>query len=333
LGSQITKINYYFPDKAVYNSDLAAEFELTEEDIYKRSGVKRRFVAGEGEIGSDLGVKAAELLLDKLSIEEKQQIDFILFCTEGLDYKAPTTACIIQNRLGLSTSMGAMDIPMGCTGFINGLMLAQSLIVSGNAKKVLFITAEIASTVTHPKDLELRALFSDAGAATLICASDINKVGQFVIGTNGAGYEHIIVRRSCTRNPPDLDWLKYNDDAGGMKLGQMEMNSKEIFLFAFKKVPQLIADVCHKNNISQDEVDLFIFHQANGPLLDALRRKIKIPEEKFYTNMENIGNTVSCSIPIALDMALNEGKIKPGDKVLIAGFGIGLSWGATILYF
>lgn len=330
----IKDIEYYFPPVKVSNDELAKEFAVEASDIYLKTGVKNRYKTSPGIIGSDLGFEAAKLLLAKLSEEQISKIDFILFCTEGLDYKAPTTACVLQNRLSLPKSCGAIDIPMGCTGFINGLLLAQSLILAGNASNVLFITAEIASTVTNPKNLELRALFSDAGCACLI--SGVNSeigVGKFVVGTDGGGYKNLIVYRSCTRNPADAEWIEQNKDANGMLLGQMEMNSKEIFLFSYRTVPKLIDDVLIKNNVKFEEIDLFIFHQANGPMIEALRKKIKIPESKFFTNIEYIGNTVSCSIPIALKQAIDGGKIKPGNKVLIAGFGIGYSWGATIINF
>jgi 3-oxoacyl-[acyl-carrier-protein] synthase-3 len=330
----IKDIEYYFPPHKVSNQDLATEFKINHSDIFTKTGVKNRYKTSTGIIGSDLGFEAAKILLSKMNKQEINEIDCILFCTEGLDYKAPTTACILQNRLQLSKKTTSIDIPMGCTGFINGLLLAQSLIVSGNAQNILFITAEIASTVTNPKNLELRSLFSDAGCATLISGTTGNKgIRKFITGTDGSGFENLIVYRSCTRNPADLKWIEDHHDAQGMLLGQMEMNSKEIFLFAYRTVPQLIEDTLNKNNCSFEQIDLFIFHQANGPMNEALRKKFKIPESKFFCNIEYVGNTVSNSIPIAIKQAIAEGKIKPNTKVLIAGFGIGYSWGATIIDF
>jgi 3-oxoacyl-[acyl-carrier-protein] synthase-3 len=207
------------------------------------------------------------------------------------------------------------------------------MIVSGEARNVLMITSDIPSTVIHPLDSELRMIFGDAGAATLISVTDDDKknIGRFSFGTDGSGAPNLMVHRSGTRNAADRDWLEKNEDAGGMPYGQMSMNSLEIFSFALRVVPPMITDILEKNHTALEEIDLFIFHQANAFLLNVLRRKLKIPEDKFFVFMENVGNTVSASIPIALNEAIRAGRAKKGSTVLLASFGIGYSWSGTIV--
>ena len=262
---------------------------------------------------------------------DKKEIDFLLFCTEGLDYKGPATACIMQERLGLRKSVGAMDVPMGCAGFTNGLVVAKALIESGQFKHVLLQTADIPSSVIHPNDLELRMLFGDAGASTLISASEEKGIGDFIVGTDGSGAQDLIVRKSNTRTPVDEEWLREHADAGGMVFGRMEMDGLEVFSFSMREVPKMVNQILEKNELTLNDIDLFVFHQANSFILKMLARKLQLQQEKVYNCMEYMGNTVSASVPIALYCAQQEGKIPQGSKVLIAAFGIGFSWSGTVL--
>ena len=332
MNSYIKAISYYLPEKILSNKDLCAEFpELNEEDIFKKSGVKQRHITAAGEIGSDLAFHAAEKFFQEHDIA-KEEIDYLLFCTEGLDYKAPATACILQDRLQLPKSCGSLDIPYGCTGFMYGISVAKGLVESQQAKNVLLLTSDIPSTVIHPKDIELRIIFGDAGAATLIShTEDSMKIGKFVFGTDGSGYQHLIVRQSGTREFMTKEWLEQHADADGMKLGKMEMNSSEIFLFAMKVVPPMIRELLIKENLLIEDINLFVFHQANTQMLEVIRRKMKIPVEKFIIDMVNVGNTVSATIPIALKNAMDDGLVKKGDKIMLCSFGIGLSWAGTII--
>ena len=330
-SSEIKAISYYLPDKRLTNDDLYEELgTLQPAEIFKRVGVKERRIRGNGEIGSDLAFKSSQLLFDEHGIDKKE-IDFLLFCTEGLDYKGPATACIMQDRLGLRKSIGAMDVPMGCAGFTNGLVVAKALIESGQFSNILLQTADIPSSVIHPNDMDLRMLFGDAGASTLISASAHSGIGHFVMGTDGGGAEKLIVRKSNTRTPVDTEWLKEHAEVGGMVFGRMEMDGLEVFSFSMREVPPMVDQILAKNEMNINDIDLFVFHQANAFILKMLARKLKIDPEKVYNCMEYVGNTVSASVPIALAMAEKKGKIKKGDKVLIAAFGIGFSWSGTVL--
>jgi len=333
LKANIKAISYYLPKKTLTNKELCRIFpQLTEEDIIKRTGIKTRHVVTDGMVGSDLAFHAANKLF-KENAFDRSNIDFLIFCTEGLDYKGPATACILQNRLQLSTTCGALDIPFGCTGFTYCLSVAASLIESEQASTILVLNSDIPSTVIHPEDAELRMLFGDAGAATLVtkCHPGESGIGKFSFGTDGSGASNLIVKSSGVRDPVDTSWLNQHKNAGGMKFGRMEMNALEIFTFSLRVVPPMVSNILTKNNVTKDDIDLFVFHQANIFLLNVLRKKLKIDESKFFIFMENIGNTVSASIPIALHEAIQTGKAKKGDKILLAAFGIGYSWSGTVL--
>ena len=324
---------YILPQNFVTNKDLCALFPGEDEgEIFKKTGIRKRHIVEEGLTGSDLAFEAGEKLFKEHDID-RSQIDFLIYCTSALDYKGPATACTLQHSLRLPTSCGAIDLAFGCTGFTYSLSVAKVLIESGQATNVLVLTSDVPSRVIHPDDIDLRIIFGDAGAATFVSADAESKsaVGNFSFGTDGSGAENLIVKRSGIRNPPDADWLKKNEAAGGMRDGKMEMNAIEIFSFALRVVPPMIDDILKKNNLEKADIDLFIFHQANGFLLSVLRRKLKIEEEKFFTYMEEVGNTVSASIPIALYEAIKSGKAKKGHRILVASFGIGYSWSGTVI--
>lgn len=342
----INAISYYFPDKSFNNSEIINDYYkycdeseqkgITEEDIFKQCGIKNRYAAEIEETAKDVGNKAAEKLFAEWAVA-KEEIDYLIFVSDALDYKGPTTACVMQHDLGLSESCGAIDVLHGCTGFIYGLSLAKALIVSEQFNNILIITADTPTKVVHPADIDLRAIFSDAGAATLVSNKIKPKmlnyeITNFVFGTDGKGEKNLFVERSATKNAADVKWLKQHEHIpGGLRRGRMYMNSPQIFMFALRKVPILIEQVLTKNNVKFEEIDSFVLHQANGQMLEFIRKRLKIPKEKFFMNIENIGNTVSATIPIALKDMIDEKLINNGDQLFLGGFGIGYSWGGTII--
>jgi 3-oxoacyl-[acyl-carrier-protein] synthase-3 len=331
LNIEIQHIAYYLPEKKLSNSQLATEFGKSEEDILKITGVKNRNVRAEHQIGSDLGYMAAEKLFSNYPYL-KDNIDLLIFCTEGLDYKAPTTASTLHYKLGLKESCACIDLPMGCAGFVYGLGIAKASLLTEDVSCVLFITADIPTSVIHSQDFEMRAIFGDAGVATIVKNSSKGTIGRFVFGTDGSGAEHLIVKSGSTREQIDEKWLDaYKNEPGKLSHGRMHMNGLEIARFSLKRVPELLEQVLNKNNLQFSDVDLFVFHQASEFILNALKRKCKIPDNKFYTYYQEVGNTVSCSIPIALYHADKEGKLKRGDKVVLLGFGVGFAWGGTVI--
>ncbi len=333
MGCEIKYITYQLASKEVLNEDLTNTFkEFSAEDIYKKVGVKKRFHTSEDVIGSDLAFLAANQFFKETAFP-KEKVEFILFCTEGLDYIAPMTVCLLQNRLGLNNNIGALDLPSGCAGFTNALGMAKAIVESGQSSNVLLLFGDTPGLVSHPQDFALRSLFSDAGAAVYIEKSTTNHIGKFVYGVDGSGAKHLFVDKSCLRNPVDEKWLELNKSVGGMPRGQMKMNGLEVFSFSLKEVPKLVNEILEKNELEMENIDLFVFHQASKIILKSIQRKLQIPTEKMAYYIENYGNTVSISIPLCLKEAQKEGRIKKGDKVLIAGFGIGFSWSGTVLYY
>lgn len=325
----------YVPDQKLTNEALASEFrDWTAEKIYEKTGILSRGIAAPDECASDLGVAAAEKLFCVAGVE-RQAIDFLIFCTQSPDYFLPASACMMQTRLGLSTSCGALDINQGCSGFVYGLSLAKGLIESGTASNVLLVTAEKYSRYIHPKDRSVRTLFGDGGAAVWIGNVEDQRelIGPFVLGTDGRGAPQLIVPAGAARMPRSLETRVETQDASGnvRSAENLYMNGPEIFTFTLKQVPPLVDHLLEKAGIALADVDYFVFHQANAFMLEQLRRKIGIPPEKFCVNMEHSGNTVSATIPIALELALARGEARSGDTVMVVGFGVGYSWAASLL--
>ena len=317
---RISEIETYFPEKKVTNEDLQKEFpEWSPEKIFNKVGVKQRYTASAEETVLELAVKASEKLLKKI---DKNKIDFILFCTQSPDYHLPTTACILQDRLGLRKNIGALDFNLGCSGFVYGLSIAKGLIATGVAQNILLVTAETYTKYLRKSDKSNRTIFGDGAAATLIQKDENKENFQFILGTDGSGYDNLIVRNGGGRNR-----INKEDEAGNC----LYMNGQNIFIFTIEKIPVLVTEILEKNNLTKNDVDYYIFHQANAHILRKQREILEIPEEKFYINLEKYGNTVSSTIPIALKDALETGKVKRGQKIMLIGFGVGLSWGATIV--
>lgn len=333
--AKITAICSYLPEKVLTNEDLVNEFEDWSIDkIYDKTGIKERHIADDNECASDLGVVAAKRLFNE-GLCKPEEIDFLLFCTQSPDYFLPTTACLIQDRLGLPKSCGAFDFNLGCSGFVYGLSLAKGFIESNLANKILLITAETYSKYIHPKDKSVRTIFGDGAAATLIEAVESNNefIGPFVFGTDGSGAENLIVPTGGLRQKRDSNsCIEYTDKSGNVRSkDNLYMNGVEIYNFTLGTVPSVFNSLLKKSGYSIDEIDYFVFHQANKFMLEALRKKLGILPERFYNNIENIGNTVSSTIPIALEELIKENKLKEGNKVMLIGFGVGYSWAGTII--
>jgi 3-oxoacyl-[acyl-carrier-protein] synthase-3 len=299
------------------------------EKITDKVGIKKRHIASEHETAVDLAVMAAQKLFAQGV--NKESIDFILFCTQSPDYYLPASACILQKRLGLSDDIGALDFNQGCSGFIYGLSLAKGLIAADIASNVLLLTGETYTKRLHPRDKGNRTIFGDAASATVIAADGFAGIGEFCLGTDGSGAGNLIVRTGGSRDPEKNGIVEFDEHNNPVSPDYIYMNGSEIFSFTLATVPSLITNTLKKNTIEKEAVDLFVFHQANKYMLDFLRKKIKIDEDKFYIYLSEVGNTVSSTIPIALCEALKSGAFRKGMKVLLAGFGVGLSWGGCVL--
>lgn len=337
IRAAIKAIRSYLPAGTLTNEQLAQDFGETDpKSILAKTGIAIRHISATDECASDLGVAAARQLFESGACSP-EDVDFLLFCTQTPDYFLPTTACTMQSRLGLRTDCGAIDINQGCSGYVYGLALAKSLIESKLAATVLLITADTYSKIINARDRTNRTIFGDGAAATLVSAveSDIELIGPFIFGTDGRGENELIVPAGGMRRPVDDDARIEKEDGKGnwRSACNLHMNGGEVFNFTLRTIPPVLHQFLQKCELSLDEVDYFIPHQANKFMLERLRGKLKIPAEKFCIDLEESGNTVSSTIPLVLESALKRGQVKSGQKVVLFGFGVGYSWGVTLIHF
>lgn len=331
MEAYIKDIGYYVPQTVVTNEQLVRDFpEWSVEKVASKIGVSERHIAAEGQTAADLAAAAAEKLFAQGKVK-RDEVDFVLLCTQSPDYFLPTTACVLQDRLGLRTSCGALDFNLGCSGYIYGLSLAKGLVCAGVARNVLLLTAETYNKYIHPRDKGNRTIFGDGASATLVSDNGEAQIMDFGLGTDGRGAKNLIVRNGAARHPGRADDLSFDENGNPVSSDHLYMNGSEIFNFTLEAVPALVGETLSKNALKMDEIDFFVFHQANKYMLNFLRKKIGIPEEKFCLYMEKVGNTVSSTVPIALYNAMEEGKLSSGMNVLLAGFGVGYSWGGVVI--
>lgn len=331
MKAYIKYIDYCLPEKILTNQMIADEFpEWTVEKIEKKIGIKERHITVDGETASDLAIKAAEKLF-AANDYDRNEVDYLIFVTQSPDYHLPTTACLIQTKLGLSKKITAIDVNLGCSGFVTGLSLAKAIIVSGQAKNVLLLTAETYSKYMHERDKSNRTIFGDGAAATLVSTEGFAEVGEFVIGTDGKGAENLIVKTGGARHPQPMNDLKFDDFGNPFSSDNLFMDGPAILNYSLDSIPQLVKDVLEKNHLEMDDINLHVYHQANIFLANLERRKLRIPQDRYYCNIEHVGNTVSSTIPIALCLALKDGSIKDGFNILSVAQGLGYTWGGFVL--
>lgn len=329
----IKGISYYLPEKIVTNEDLIEEFpEWSVDKIAKKVGVYSRHIAGENETAGDMAEKAALKLFDEYKISPNE-IDFVLLCTQSPDYFLPSTACILQNRLGIPMTAGALDYNLGCSGCVYGLAMAKGLIAGGIAKNILLLTAETYNKYLHPSDKSNRSIFGDGAAACLISTEGFAKIGEFSLGTDGSGAENLILETGAARKK-EVTGKNTVDEDGHQKYDDyLYMNGSAIFNFTLDAVPAMLKKILEKNHLEKEQIDYFVFHQANKFMLNTIRKICVLPKEKFYVNLEETGNTVSSTVLIGLKQCLDTGTINKNMRVMVSGFGVGLSWGGTVLIF
>lgn len=343
----IKAISYYLPEKVLTNEELVAEFpEWTVEKIAQKVGVDQRHIAADNETAADMAVKAAENLFSQFPEISREDVDFVILCTQSPDYFLPTSACIIQTRLGLRTDIGAFDFNLGCSGYVYGLAMAKGLIAGGIASNVLLLTAETYSKHLHPRDKGNRTIFGDGATATIVSTEGFAKIGEFALGTDGRGVNNLIVRSGGARQAEKVGDLSFDENGNPVSSDFLFMNGSEIFSFTQRNVPKVVKEVLAKNHLEMDDISAFIMHQANSYMLEFLRKKMKIEADKYIVDMADTGNTVSNSIPLVLarhflaekqesrspEVAMNRITNNPFN-ILLCGFGVGYSWGATILHF
>lgn len=333
MNAYIKAISYYLPKKVVSNEELLQEFpEWSVDKVSSKVGVNARHLAAPDETAGDMAEQAARRLFVENGIDP-QCVDFLLLCTQSPDYFLPSTSCLLQNRLGLRTDIGAFDYNLGCSGCIYGMAVAKGLITAGIAKNVLLLTAETYTKYLHPSDKSNRSIFGDGAAACLVSTDGSALIGEFAMGTDGSGAENLIVKTGGARQKK-VTGLSMTDEEGHTWFDDyLYMNGGAIFNFTLDAVPALVKQVLSKNNLTKEDVGYYVFHQANKFMLNTIRKVCTLPKEKFYVNLEETGNTVSSTVLIGLKDCLDKGTIQKGMNVMITGFGVGLSWAGTVLKF
>jgi 3-oxoacyl-[acyl-carrier-protein] synthase-3 len=324
MGAKIEFIEFYYPSNNLSNEDLQLEFpDYDFSKFEQKIGIKNRYIAAENQTALDLAIKSSEKLF---KYYDKEKIDYLLYCTQSPEYFLPSTSCILQDKLKLRKDIGAFDFNLGCSGYTYGLSLAKSLINSGQAKNILLVTAETYSKYLNPKDKSNRAIFGDAATSTIVSYSEEDLINEFIFGTDGSGYEKLIVRNGASKHKFDENATeKYYGSDNLYNDNNLYMDGPEIFNFTNETIPKLVDSIEIKNKVDRINVDQYILHQANSFMLNLIRKKLKIEPENFFIDLYDGGNTVSCTIPIALKK-YSQKNIGNLQNIILVGFGVGLSW-------
>lgn len=318
---KISAIEYHLPETIEGVGVL--KYDNPDWDMLKildKTGIYNRYISAQGETAVDLAFEAGKKLIENTS--EHEDIDLLILVTQSPDYVLPTSACILQNRLGLPINSMAFDVNLGCSGFVYALSIASGLIESGIAHKGLIICSDTYSKYIEKNDRTCRPLFSDGAAAVLVERSDADCIGPSEFGTDGAGHASLIVKHSGARDA---------DQISDQCRNSLYMQGSDVFMFTMREVPSCVTKLLKHAGITLEYIDLIVFHQASKLVIENLIRILALDKNKVFTNFDNIGNTVSASIPIALKDAETQGRLKEGDTVMLVGFGVGLSWGATLI--
>jgi 3-oxoacyl-[acyl-carrier-protein] synthase-3 len=332
MSSRIAAISTHLPELVVTNADLKVENPTWDmATIAARAGVHSRHIARADETALDL----AKIACDKLfsgGDHSRESVDAIIFCTQSPDFIMPPNAHLLHAYLQLGDAVAAFDINLACSGYVYGLALAHSLIVAGIGKKVLLATADTYSKYIHPNDRSARVLFGDGAAVTLVERSDTaGGFSSFELASHGKGHDKFIIPAGGHRLPRSSETAReFADRAGNIRTKEhIQMDGLSVWSFINSAVPPQIRSHLQKCNVTIDDVQHFVFHQASRMTLDSLVKILDIPHAKVPMNLETIGNTVSASIPICLADALQRNRIGRGDRVLLSGFGVGLSYGTV----
>lgn len=315
-------IAVHLPERIETNQDLKVDNPKWDvELIASKTGIYQRHIAAPNECSSDLGVKAAEKLFSTYDVDPKS-IDFLLFCTQTPDYPLPTTACLVQDRLGLSTSCGALDFNLGCSGYVYGLSLCDGLIRSGAAKRILFITAETYTKLIDRKDRSLRTIFGDGAAATLVESHDQPSLSAFKFGTDGTGANTLLATKNGFRAPEDMIESRHRRRWES----DLYMDGPALINFTIGSIPGLLQEIVEEASMKMDEVGYFLFHQATFKMLSQLQQTLEVAEDKVPILLRDVGNTVSSTLPILIQQMRQSGDLTAEQKNLLVGFGVGWSW-------
>jgi len=332
MNAIIQDIAYAFPDNCVTNDDYQRENpEWNMEKLSPKTGVYSRYIAGSEDTAFTLSVKACDKLFEKF---DKNTIDTVIFCTQSPDYIMPPNAYLIHSHYNLPQQVIAFDITQACSGYIYGLLLSKSMIISGTSKNILLINADTYSRYINAKDRSTRVLFGDGASASLITSTnEDNGIIDFEIASSGKEFKNFYIPGGAGKIPyAQSDHTLKDDGNGNFRTdNDIHMNGLGVLSFFKTVVPRQIKHLLLKNNLDLNDINLFVFHQASQIAVDSIAAILKVDQGKVYKNIQTVGNLVSASIPVALKMALDEKKIRKGDYILLSGFGVGLSWGTCLI--
>lgn len=333
MGVIIKQIEYYLPEKVITNLDLAKDNpEWNIEKIEEKSGVKKRHVAEANETALDLAIKAVEKIFSS-GVVSKDEIDAVIFCTQSHDYVMPANSFLIHKHFNLKQNVWTFDYNLACSGYIFGLAITRGILETGLAKNVLLINSETYSKYINPKDRSTSILFGDGAAASVISVGDFGGIIDVILSASGEKFDSFYIPAGGMKTPKSEGTKEITVDASGnvKTLEDIHMNGFAVWQFISKNVSEQINTLLERNQLGVDDIDLYVFHQASKLTLDSLVKSLKLDKEKVFLNLQDVGNTVSASVPIALKDAELSGKLKKGDLVLLSGFGVGLSWGSIIM--
>lgn len=322
LKAGILGTGYYLPDKIVTNFDLEKIVDTSDEWIRTRTGIEQRRKAAENEYTSDMGVNAAKKAIENAGLKTGE-IDLVITATITGDYPWPSTATVIANKLGLK-DIPAFDISAACSGFIYGIKLSDSLIKSGDYKNILLVASEKLSAVTDYTDRNTCVLLGDGAGAVVIGQTQDAGILSSVLHSDGSKLELLCQPGGGCVNPATEETVK-------KRLHFLKMNGVEIFKLAIEKMPEVLEKALKLANITPEQVDFVIFHQANIRIINSIAKRFNWPEEKNIINIQKYGNTSAATIPIALAEAIEQGRIKKGNVVALSAFGAGLTWAGAVL--
>lgn len=299
--------------------------------LHASTGVYERRILAPPWCISDLCLCAAERLLERLGWDPSS-VDVLIFVTQNADYVLPATACLMQRRLGLPTTAAAFDLPLGCSGFIYGTWLAGRMLHGSSGRRALLLCGDNSTRWLKPEDRSTLPLFGDAGTATALEVAPEAAPMPLVVGTDGRGGQHLAVKAGGKRQPliPDRAPWPSETHARLFEDSRLHLNGAEVFGFSLRTVPALVAETLEHAGLGLDAIDWVVLHQANRFMLEHLRKRLKVPAEKFVIDLEKFGNTSSATIPLVFCHALAEALTQGRSRVLMAGFGVGWSWGALV---
>ncbi len=310
------------PETVLSNSDLEKMVETSDEWITSRTGIKERRIADDSTAASDIAYEAAEKALRAAGLSA-QQLDVIIVGTVTPDFVFPSTACIIQSRLGAKNAY-SFDLMAGCSGFLYSLHVAEGIIKSGGVKKILVIGVDLLSKVTNFEDRSTCILFGDGAGAVILSASDKPGILSSILSSDGNNWGLLYVPAGGSRTPIGEEVLKNKEQ-------YIKMQGNDVFKVAVKSMESATVEAIAKADVSAEDIDLFVPHQANYRIVEAVRRRLDFPQEKVFMNLDKYGNTSAASVPLALDEAIHKGRVREGNIVLFAAFGTGFTWGASVV--